>query len=218
VRLETLIGWSFLVEGRIPDGLAALNQAEAAARSANAFALHAELAVTRAAFFVLSGDAASALPLLRTALERAAGKKLSGADLNAVRRGVAAWRVRADAQLGRAREAQEALAALEAEAVAPANRGLVTVVRGLRPLVAEAHGDVSAALALTAQCAASDWLCRADRVRLAGKMGDAATAAEVRRALVAERRRDTIWSSLEPTYLWAWSRLRPDTTARNDSH
>jgi hypothetical protein len=99
--------------------------------------------------------------------------------------------------------------------VTPSNGGLRTVVEGLRPAVTEARGDLAQAFAETTSCGSVDWLCRAQRVHLAERRGDTATAAEARRALLEERRRDTIWLSLEPTYLWVWARLRPPATARN---
>lgn len=209
VRLEVLAAWSLLAEGRRAEGLSALDAAEQEARGANVPALYAQLAVTRGAFHVLAGEPKAALPLLDAAVERAAGKKLSGADQNAVRRAAASWRIRALAQYGRTGEAARLLKALEAEAVAPSNRGLATVVQGLRPVLAEAKGDLAGALTETARCAAVDWLCRMQRVRLAGLNGDRLAAEEAGRALLSERRRDTVWSSLEPTYLWVWAQLRP---------
>jgi len=215
VRLRALAAWSFFVQGRRADGLAALEEAEREAQAANLFALHAQVAVTRGAYFVLAGEAAAALPALQAGLDRSAGRKLSGAEQNAIRRSVAAWRTRAFAQQGLVTEAAQALRTLEAEAVTPANRGLATVVQGLRPVLAEARGDLGGALTQTALCSPVDWLCRAQRVRLADKRGDTALADQVRRALLEERRRDLIWDSLEPTYLWVWSQLRPPASARN---
>ncbi len=215
VRLRVFTAWSYFVEGRRAEGLAGLDEAEQDAQSSNLPALNAQVAVTRGAALVLAGDAAAALPALQLAVERAAGRKLSGADQNAIHRSVAAWRVRAFAQLGRVGEAARALESLQAEAAGPANRGLAFVVQGLKPVVAEARGDLAGAYAETAMCGSVDWLCRAQRIRLAEKHGDTANAAQLRRTLLEERRRDTIWTSLEPTYLWAWSHLRPTPTARN---
>jgi hypothetical protein len=87
-------------------------------------------------------------------------------------------------------------------------------VQGLRPVVSQSRGDRDGALRETAACAPMDWLCRGQRVRLLEERGDGA-AVGARRALLEERRRDTIWTDLMPSYLWTWSQLRPAATARN---
>jgi tetratricopeptide (TPR) repeat protein len=212
VRLQTLAAWSLLAEGRRTEGFAALDAAEEESR-AIAGPLHAQLAVTRAAYYVLVSEPEAALPLLDAAQARAAAKKLSGADQNAVHRAAVSWRIRALAQAGRTAEAARLLGTLEADA--PTNRGLATVVQGLRPVLAEAKGDRGVALAETGRCAQVDWLCRLQRVRLATLKGDRAVAEEARKALLSERRRDTVWSALEPTYLWTWTQLRSQAQAAN---
>ncbi|HTO99711.1 MAG TPA: tetratricopeptide repeat protein [Myxococcales bacterium] len=209
VRLQSYIAWTLLAEGRRAEGLAALDAAEEQARAASP-ALHAQLAVTRGAFYVLAGEPEAALPLLDAGLERGTAKKLSGAEQNALRRSVASWRIRALAQGGHAADAAKLLAALEAEAAG--DRGLAAA-QGLRAALAEAKGDAATALAETTRCAQVDWLCRLQRVRLASLKGDRAGADEAARALLSERRRDTVWTSLEPTYLWVWVQLRPQARA-----
>ena len=213
VRLMTFAAWTLLAENRRTEGLAALDAAEQVARASKLPALHAQLATTRAAFHVLAGEPAAALPLLDAALERTSGKKLSGADQVSLRRSVAGWRIRAFVLLGRTAEAKGALESLQAEAAG--NRGLTALVRGLRPAVTEAGGDLAAAWVETSRCAATDWLCRMQRVRLSERRGDPAGAEQARRVLVAERRRDLIWSSLEPSYLWVWVQLRSPGASSN---
>ncbi len=215
VRLATLGAWSLLAQGQRADGLAALDAAEQDARTSSLPALHAQLAVSRAAFHVLSGDPAAALPLLDAAIQRTAGQKLSGADEVALWRSAAGWRIRSLAASGRMEEAARELQALERDAAAPGNAVLSSLVRGLRPVVSEAKGDLAAAYLETARCAAVDWLCRMQRIRLADRRGDHAGAEEGRRALVAERRRDPIWTSLQPSYLWVWFQLRSPVVSRN---
>jgi len=213
VRLRVLEGWSFFAEGRRAEGLSALERAEQQAQTAVLPALQAQVMLTRAAFHVLAGEGDTALPLLQAAAAYLAGKRVSGADQNAVRRAAGTWRVRALAATGRAGEAAQALRALEAEA-GPGGRAALAAVQGLRPVVSQSRGDRDGALRETAACAPMDWLCRGQRVRLLEERGDGA-AVGARRALLEERRRDTIWTDLMPSYLWTWSQLRPAATARN---
>jgi len=183
--------WSLFAEGKKAEALKAGEQVTADAQAGKLTASYAFIALDEAARLTAGGQPADALKQVAVAVDRAEKAKLSGGQMNNVRRAAQYERIDAESRLGLAADAKRTLALLEADASkSTANAQLQSIVSFARGSEAMARGDAKAAAAHFATCIEDDTYCGLRLLQAQEKAGDATGAAATRERLRTANRRD----------------------------
>ena len=211
LAIELTLAWSWLAEGNSDQALEEIDAIEARAKR-DTFE-HAWAAFERAEMLHELGREVEAMKQLQLARTRAS-KGLTGAEENRLRRAALVLQARIGAASASPQDAEQALAALEAELKsAPSNsdlRGMVHYVRGLSAL---AHNQPRQAIDNLKLCPETDYDCRRDLMIAEQRAGEQAAAEETRAKLLQANARDNIHRGADPAYLYVSSRLKAAAAA-----